>query len=353
MIRFAVVFHVFLSAIGQSNAQNLLKNPSFEKGGMSKNHFPLSRVRNWRNPTIATPDFLSNREIHLDYKTPFGEKFIGLVYVDFLDRYHAEYAESAKFKEQLEPGKAYCLRFHTYLDEKMIWSTKEIHVAFTRHATINRFKWRMLKKPNYVKFNDSSKLKVAGEWVHWAAVYNAKGKEGHLILGFFEDTIPLTRIRPEFTRYVPTSYYAFDNLELFEVEDTSECTCERPKQYYEADAIEFENEFIVENRWINSIQFDLNSSKLTESSKLELKKFSQYLQQMYKVSIKVVGHTDTTGTDSANQLLSLSRARSVKRFLVRNGIDKERISVKGYGSSHPVSSDPKENRRVEILLSRP
>lgn len=353
MRKYSIIALFLTVVIFRAPAQNLLKNPSFERGGMSRNHFPLLRVRNWRNPNLSSPDYLSNQEIHLDYKTPFGEKFIGLLYIDLLDTYDCEYAESAKFEEKLGADRIYCFRMHTYLDNTHPWASKEIQVAFTKHRSINRFSVRIMKKPNYIQFTDSSKLKVTGEWVHLAKTYQAKGGEDHLILGFFEDTIPLTRVNDEPSRYVPTAYYAFDNLELFEVADASECTCERPKQYYEADAIEFEDEFIVDNYLINNIQFELNSSKLTESSKLELQQLSQYLKQMYRVRVKIEGHTDTIGTDSANKVLSLRRAKSVKSFLIRHGVGPDGIRIKGYGSSKPVSDDPKKNRRVEILLLKP
>jgi outer membrane protein OmpA-like peptidoglycan-associated protein len=61
-------------------------------------------------------------------------------------------------------------------------------------------------------------------------------------------------------------------------------------------------------------------------------------------------------TDTHEKKLSLNRARTVYNFLVKNGIDPERLTYKGYGRSHPkispemTEADEQANRRVEIKI---
>lgn len=67
---------------------------------------------------------------------------------------------------------------------------------------------------------------------------------------------------------------------------------------------------------------------------------------------EIAGHTDDTGSEEANQVLSRERAQAVKDFLVEYyGIDPDRLVARGYGESRPVASNETEegrarNRRV-------
>jgi outer membrane protein OmpA-like peptidoglycan-associated protein len=74
------------------------------------------------------------------------------------------------------------------------------------------------------------------------------------------------------------------------------------------------------------------------------------------VRLTVVGHTDSTGSDSINDPLSRERAEAVRDYLSARGVSPARISVSGRGSHEPVASNDTEsgraaNRRVEIFLS--
>ena len=71
--------------------------------------------------------------------------------------------------------------------------------------------------------------------------------------------------------------------------------------------------------------------------------------------IELAGYTDNQGSPNANVLLSQHRADAVYNYLLGNGIDRKRITAKGYGSKNPVASnaDPETrqlNRRVEIQV---
>ena len=70
--------------------------------------------------------------------------------------------------------------------------------------------------------------------------------------------------------------------------------------------------------------------------------------------IRVEGHTDSDPIKvsrwKSNQELSVARADAVKKYLVSKGVDANEVSVAGFGSDRPKSSDKAQNRRVEIVV---
>jgi OOP family OmpA-OmpF porin len=73
------------------------------------------------------------------------------------------------------------------------------------------------------------------------------------------------------------------------------------------------------------------------------------------LSVDVVGHTDSVGTEEYNQELSVRRANAVKEYMVSEGIDPGLVNVKGMGEADPVASNATaegraKNRRVEISV---
>ena len=75
-------------------------------------------------------------------------------------------------------------------------------------------------------------------------------------------------------------------------------------------------------------------------------------------SITIIGHTDSAGSDAANQKLSEARAEAVRTYLVSQGIPADHVKSEGAGESQPVADNKTpegraNNRRVEIILQNP
>ena len=105
-----------------------------------------------------------------------------------------------------------------------------------------------------------------------------------------------------------------------------------------------------------NVQFFTNSDKLLPSSEQDLKKLAVYLLQDQEVKATVFGHTDNTGSDTKNRILSQNRAQSVVNYLVEQGVQKGRLQAIGKGETEPkASNDILEgrlmNRRVEVEIS--
>ena len=103
--------------------------------------------------------------------------------------------------------------------------------------------------------------------------------------------------------------------------------------------------------------FNTSGSSLTGQAKSQLNDYVTYLNANPSAKVKVLGHTDSRGSASLNQRLSLKRANSVKSYLVSNGIASARIATVGMGESNPVATNMNkagraENRRVELEIVR-
>jgi outer membrane protein OmpA-like peptidoglycan-associated protein len=112
---------------------------------------------------------------------------------------------------------------------------------------------------------------------------------------------------------------------------------------------------------LNNIFFDSNKSTLRSESNVEMDKLYSMLQGNPSLAFEVDGHTDNKGNAAANLSLSQQRAQSVVDALIKKGIDKKRLSAKGFGSTMPIAPNttpdgkPDEagmqmNRRVEIKI---
>lgn len=101
--------------------------------------------------------------------------------------------------------------------------------------------------------------------------------------------------------------------------------------------------------------FDVNNAKVKPSFRASLNKVSDVISEYEQTAVHIIGHTDSTGSESYNQQLSEKRASSVSRYLARNGVVRTRLRMSGRGENQPVannntSSGRSANRRVEVYL---
>ena len=136
---------------------------------------------------------------------------------------------------------------------------------------------------------------------------------------------------------------------------------------------------LVSHNWIDRFIFDIKNGISSQERRLsELKEFKfesiyfesdksiikeefeEYLMNIVKIlfshsdiRIKVIGNTDSDGSDAYNQKLSEKRAEAIMEFLINNGVKKERIEFEFRGEKKPVKSNKtgegkKKNRRVDF-----
>ena len=113
---------------------------------------------------------------------------------------------------------------------------------------------------------------------------------------------------------------------------------------------------VPKKEWIlKNMYFATNKTEILPMSEESLKTLYDFLKQNPRVRIKIIGHTDSVGTDQANQKLSEGRATSVKNEMVKRGIKADRIETEGRGESEPIDTNDTEegrqnNRRVVIQV---
>ncbi len=106
-----------------------------------------------------------------------------------------------------------------------------------------------------------------------------------------------------------------------------------------------------------SVLFTSGQSSLLPNARPKLDEVAQALQKSEGDSFVVEGHTDSRGSESTNQELSLRRAQTVRDYLVERGVPSEKIKAVGYGKSRPVADNSSaegraNNRRVEVVIQR-
>jgi outer membrane protein OmpA-like peptidoglycan-associated protein len=107
------------------------------------------------------------------------------------------------------------------------------------------------------------------------------------------------------------------------------------------------------NLVLTGVTFEFNKSRLTLDAMKVLDFVAQSVKDHPEAKIEVGGHSDSVGSTVYNQRLSLARARSVRVYLVQQGVAADQLTAVGYGKSKPVASNATEegraqNRRVEL-----
>lgn len=114
--------------------------------------------------------------------------------------------------------------------------------------------------------------------------------------------------------------------------------------------IELGNSVVLKN-----IFFDTDKSDIKDESKQELEKLIDFLSENNSIRIEISGHTDNVGDSKHNMVLSENRAKSVCDFLTNNGIEKSRLTYKGFGDTQPIKQNNTDenrakNRRTEFKI---
>jgi len=158
---------------------------------------------------------------------------------------------------------------------------------------------------------------------------------------------------------------------MFNVERNSDVTIKCNAEGYFLNDLEEEvnslddQEIVVELERISAgrsmsleeIEFVPGTSEVTLASEPKLRRLKDFLALNSSLHVEIQGHVFALGDNShAAQKVSEARAKRVMKYLIENGIDKNRLSAVGYGNTRPIYEKPQffyeeqANRRVEIVV---
>ncbi len=106
----------------------------------------------------------------------------------------------------------------------------------------------------------------------------------------------------------------------------------------------------------SDISFDVNRADIKPQLRPVLDRFAQGLTTYPGSTVRIIGHTDSTGNDAINNPLSVNRAASTRDYLTGRRVAGSRVAIDGRGSREPVADNNtaqgrEMNRRVEIYVA--
>ncbi len=164
----------------------------------------------------------------------------------------------------------------------------------------------------------------------------------------------------EFNQVFIDIYKRMKNVYIFEYTPTifghsqfKLVLCNNSKKIEMIDSID--NEAAKGNFILVNIKFDANKSNIKKAYNPEIEKLVSIMKKKPTLKFQIQAHTDDVGDAKANLNLSQKRADAIKTELIKKGIDKTRISAKGFGESAPIADNKtkegkSQNRRIEFVV---
>ncbi|MBO0321857.1 OmpA family protein [Muricauda sp. CAU 1633] len=309
-------------------------------------------AKHWSAPTLGTTDYFNECSrtklgIPMNFKgkqEPFeGAAYAGLYL--FAPHDYREYIQ-VPLTETLEKGHRYKLKLSLSLAEKSdgavmdigaVFSEKPLSIHTKRQLSHAALTSQSIQTTHIKQFPASAFYENKEKWMQLSLDIVAKGFENQLILGNFMSNAGTHYMdfKDPSPRAEGYSYYYIDDISLTYLGPEY-----KPNEVYVLDHVNF-----------NFDRFDLQPK-----AKQSLKDVFEYLKKNPNLKVSISGHTDDLGSDDYNDVLSRERASSVAKYLMGLGLEKNRITSKGYGDKVPLDSAQtdqarRKNRRVEFVMT--
>lgn len=277
---------------------------------------------------------------------------------------YSEYLKT-KLIKPLKAGQKYIVQFYISLSEASQFAVDRIGVLFTKENLVQKNMFPL----KYEATVESLPGVFYDDKTHWQQVrlsFVAKGGEKYMIIGNFHSggTTQTQKVPVNKKKYYKENgcYYYLDDVCLAPETEDGHCICPIQLKKDSIETVIVENDSVPVNpietetpMVLNSVFFDTDKSALKPESFPSLDSLVVFLKQQKRYFITISGHTDNSGEEIKNQKLSEDRAKSVKTYLIQQGINADRIRSEGWGSSKPVSENETSegrarNRRVEYTL---
>ncbi|MFJ1490190.1 OmpA family protein [Capnocytophaga canis] len=105
----------------------------------------------------------------------------------------------------------------------------------------------------------------------------------------------------------------------------------------------------------SGVYFDTNKSDVNVASQETLNKLVDVLKEYVETNVIIIGHTDSSGSDTYNMKLSEKRAKSVTDYFIKQGLKSDRFTTKWFGEEQPTHDNSTaegraKNRRVNVVI---
>ena len=179
---------------------------------------------------------------------------------------------------------------------------------------------------------------VAGEWNHFAFSFNKRAFKGY-VNGVRMINVPAMKA-PGYCFFTSGSVYRYTGLSNVRIAQG---------------AVPLYDRLTTDGKIVTyAITFESGKADLKPESIVEINRVAKLMQEHTDLSFEVQGHCDNTGSDAVNDPLSQKRAEAIVAALVKQGIDKSRLTAVGKGSHSPIAPNTTDegrakNRRVEFV----
>ena len=387
IITFIYIVFFISSYIGQDD-NNLVLNSSFESiEGKLKKLSQINFASDWQSPTALKADLFS-KSIKGDISVPEniygkeypkdGDNYAGILIFSYNNKKPRTYLQT-KLIKSLTSGLDYCINVHISLADLSRYAIDNIGIHFSETPL-------SLDKKGDIIFSDKSELdkvlkdeenkifKSRYKWEKICGIYQADGKEKYITIGNFynnKDTKYEKLLKPiDFTGVqLAEAYYYVDKIEVRLIDDPSSCNCNNDGRKKRESIIYHLDVDIDESLPLNtklkkhSIYFDVENYTLDPMFDDKLYNLVKILKENPDIKITINGHTDNLETEAIKddpenkKLINLGdyRSKSVKDFLMKNGILSERLNTQNFKSDKPASKGSSmfskaKNRRVEFII---
>lgn len=312
-----------------------------------------SNLNYWFKGTQTTPDLrITSHSLYLDCsnryndcdKSRTGTRSVGLI-TWLKNTYMDDYREylQVKLKKPLVPNKK------TYVS---IWISKERKAKLVSNNIGFLFSYNKVTKETEGPLEITPQLncdsiinKDKQQWVQIKRSFIPDKPFRYFTIGNFygnekTDTL-LFKNYTDWKGHPPYAYYLIDDIEIWQDADT-------------LGTYTFNEKIIEPNKpfELPNILFEFNKAVLDRVSFGELEKLAEFLKKETSLKLNIHGHTDSKGNDDYNLKLSKKRAESVYLFLIKKGVEANRMQFEGFGETKPISeTEDDKNRRVEFFIS--